>query len=237
MFKTLIEMFKKERPDLLEGIDIENIKEENVATIFGALLKEILDHKKTAQEAKESATTLAKEKKDAIDNAKENDLEEAIKVATAAVEALGVQETALDSVVKNENSLKQIMSLFEAKKYPLAIALASNFLKAAIKPLKKKEDPAKDKKTDKQLETRINELEKENKITACKAILEAILSGSKLPAAVQEKVKAQFSGSVFKEADLKESVKLEKATLAKLTESGDIIDLGDAGEAEITLRR
>ena len=238
MFKTLIEMFKKERPDLLEGIDIENIKEENVATIFGALLKEILDHKKTAQEAKESATTLAKEKKDAIDNAKENDLEEAIKVATAAVEALGVQETALDSVVKNENSLKQIMSLFEAKKYPLAIALASNFLKAAIKPLKKKkEEPDKDKKTDKELEARINELEKENKITACKAILEAILSGSKLPSAVQEKVKTQFAGIVFKEADLKEAVKLEKATLAKLTESGDIIDLGDVGEAEITLRR
>ena len=236
MFKTLIELFKKERPDLLEGIDIENIKEENVATIFGNLLKEILGHKQTATEAKESATTLAKEKQTAIDSAKENELEEAIKAATAAVAELGIKETALDSAVKDESSLKQIMSLFEAKKYPLAIALASNFLKAAVKP--KKKDPPKDNKdADKALETRIKELENSGKITACKAILEAILSGSKLPLAVQEKVRTQFTGRVFKEEDLKEAIKAEKTVLAKLTESGEIIDLGEEGEAQITLRR
>lgn len=237
MFKFLVNMFKEKRPDLLEGINVENIKEEDVAKIFASLLSEVMGHKKTAEEAKESAKKLAEDKQNVAEKAKETELEEAIKLATKAVEELELKENDLDKVLKNESSLKKIISLFEAKKFPLAVALIQKFFQASIKAPAKKTDPAKEGKDTKALEARIAQLEKEGKETICKNTLNTFLASSKLPAAIQEKVREQFSGSVFKESVLLHVIKSEKKALAKLTESGDIIDLGDVGEAEITLRR
>ncbi len=57
------------------------------------------------------------------------------------------------------------------------------------------------------------------------------LAASALPAPVQEKVRAQFAGRDFTEAELDGAIRLEAATLEKLTASGAVRGFGARAEA------
>jgi len=236
MFKELVELFKKSRPDLLEGIDAENMTEADAIKVFGKILAEAEASKKTAQEAKDAAAKLAKEKEDKAKDAKEAEVATAVAEATKALSEADVKENELNEAVKNEKVIKQIIDLFEAKKFPLALAMVQKVLKAAKKPEKKADTDLNKNKADKALEARLAQLEKDNKISACKNILTTLLASSKLPMAVQEKISKQFTGTVFEESTLVETIRTEKAVLGKLSESGEIIDLGDSA-MEINVRR
>lgn len=65
-------------------------------------------------------------------------------------------------------------------------------------------------------------------LQACSMTLAATLAASKLPEPVQDKLRASFTGVVFKEESLQAAIKAEKEMLDKLTASGSVSGAGDA---------
>lgn len=65
-------------------------------------------------------------------------------------------------------------------------------------------------------------------LQACSMTLSATLASSKLPEPVQDKLRASFTGVVFKEESLQAAIKAEKEMLDKLTASGSVSGAGDA---------
>ncbi len=63
-----------------------------------------------------------------------------------------------------------------------------------------------------------------------RALLTRRLSGSALPDAVKEKLRAQFAGRVFSESELNEAIRIESSTLEKLTASGALRGFGASVE-------
>ncbi|MBN2427108.1 MAG: hypothetical protein JXK94_02100 [Deltaproteobacteria bacterium] len=61
----------------------------------------------------------------------------------------------------------------------------------------------------------------------CTTLLQTELAGSKLPAAIQDKLKVQFGGKLFEVDDLQAAIRLEKETLDKMTGSGGVVGSGD----------
>lgn len=71
-------------------------------------------------------------------------------------------------------------------------------------------------------------------LLACSMTLTTTLANSKLPEPVQDKLRASFTGVVFKEESLQAAIKAEKEMLDKLTASGTV---QGAGEVRITTGR
>ena len=69
---------------------------------------------------------------------------------------------------------------------------------------------------------------KQMQLIACGMTLTASLTASKLPDAVQNKLRTQFKDNVFTEDNLQAAIKLEKETLDHLTASGAVYGAGDA---------
>jgi len=67
----------------------------------------------------------------------------------------------------------------------------------------------------------------EMRLLACSMNLTNTLAASKLPEPVQDKLRASFTGIVFKEESLQAAIKAEKEMLDKLTASGQVRGLGD----------
>jgi len=102
----------------------------------------------------------------------------------------------------------------------------------------KKPEPAdKDKDKDDQVKdalARVAKVEENIKKTASATILDQVLKASDLFEPVKEKIRNQYKDRIFEKKDLEESLKQEKATLAKLTESGNLTGLGQS-RVEVTL--
>lgn len=67
----------------------------------------------------------------------------------------------------------------------------------------------------------------EMKLVACGMKLDSLLAASKLPEAVQTKLRASFNGVVFQEESLQAAIKAEKECLDSLTASGVVTGAGD----------
>ncbi|MBC8018605.1 MAG: hypothetical protein H7X83_08820 [Verrucomicrobia bacterium] len=65
-------------------------------------------------------------------------------------------------------------------------------------------------------------------LMASGVILTSVLTASKLPEPVQDKLRASYSGKIFTEESLQAAVKAEKEMLDKLTASGTVSGAGDA---------
>lgn len=65
------------------------------------------------------------------------------------------------------------------------------------------------------------------RLVACGINLTSALTASKLPDAVQDKLRASFTGIVFEDASLQAAIKAEKEMIDRLTASGAIIGAGD----------
>ena len=81
---------------------------------------------------------------------------------------------------------------------------------------------------------RIAKVEEDIKKSQSAAILEEVLGQSDLFQPVKDKIRAQFKDRIFEKKDLEESLKAEKAVLAKLSESGNVRGLGQT-KVEVTL--
>lgn len=81
---------------------------------------------------------------------------------------------------------------------------------------------------------RIAKVEEDIKKSKSAAILEEVLSASDLFQPVKDKIRAQFKDKIFEKKDLEESLKAEKDVLAKLSESGNVKGLGQT-KVEVVL--
>ena len=250
MFKDIIGLLQKMRPALLEGVDIENITEDKLCEILEALLQEQDGDKQKKEEARIKAEKDKKEKEEAAKKAEAKDLEEAVKAAETAMAELDAKQKDLIEAQKNAANVQSVISLVKAGKLPLALALLQKTLKTKeadeeldefgnpIKKDKKKKKGEEDTESkESELEKKVEALLKQNKIKECKDLLKELLASSGLPEVVQSKISKRFSGTVFQESDVKEEIKSEKETLAKLSESGEIMDLGDGEGIEFSRQR
>jgi len=209
MFKKILEALKAWKPKLLESIDIANITEEEVLGIFESVLSEAKDKK--SEKTKELETLVGKIKDKKYDEA----------------------EQLLNAIIKvKEMTDEELMQLPDEKCTPEQLKKKQELLKAkqdteTAQEAKKKQDEA-DKKN-KDLEAKMADIDKKMKQRECKEMLELALSEANLPEPVKHKIRNSFETKIFQEADLKESIKIEQETLAKLVESGATIDLGDGG--------
>jgi len=92
-------------------------------------------------------------------------------------------------------------------------------LEMVAKLAEKKAEPVKESVTAVDKEFGKDALDRIKKME-CKVILEDALKESKLPDAIQAKIMKQFSGKVFEEKEIQESIKIEKEVYDQLVESG-----------------
>lgn len=255
MFEKLIKIIQESRPELLGGVDVKNITEDQVSEIMGKLMKEADDLHQKAEEEKTVAEEDKKKAEDVADAAKEKEaaeLDVAIEAATKAIDEFSAKESKLALAAKGKKMLEQVSTLVKNKSFPLATALLQKWVKEST-PEKKKEDnkdPEAEKrvqeaekrtkeaeKKNKDLETKVDDIIKTQKIAESRAVLSAQLDASNLPNPVREKLRKGFEGQIINETSIKESIRSEKDVLAALSKSGDIIDLGDGQTAEIRVGR
>lgn len=213
--KWLLETVKKDHPDLVESLDAENISDDQLITLFGKL-----------NESLESML-------------KEGLKEECYPMLSAIVAKL----ITLVKGDKKDEALK-ILQDMQAKieKYPAPQASKEE------KPEEKKpEEKSEEKKPEggdssaateaaKQAEAsakNAKELEEKAQMREAKALLLEKLAESDLPEPVKAKVRKSFEGRIFESKELEESIKDEKDTLAKLSETGQVQGLG-RGRVQIT---
>ncbi len=101
---------------------------------------------------------------------------------------------------------------------------------------KKESDPGDkgDEDPNKAALDRIAKVEEDMKKSRSAAILDELLAESDLFEPVKQKIRAQFKDKIFEKKDLQESLKAEKDVLAKLSESGNVQGLGQT-KVEVTL--
>ena len=218
MFRKILEALKAWNPKLLESIDIENITEEEVMGIFESVLTEAKTKKSDKVKDIESIISMMKEKK----------YDEAEKLLTEVVK---IKEMTDEELIKCDDA--ELTPAQKAKKAALLKAKADEEANKTTEAKKKQEEL--DKKN-KDLEAKMADIDKKLKQRECKEMLEVALSEGNLPEPIKNKIRNSFKDKVFQEAELKESVKIEQETLAKLIESGATIDLGD-GSSGIFVER
>ena len=223
MFKKLLEALKLYNPKIMESIDVNNITAEEVLSLFESVLKE----------AKEKNSDKVKEIEAIVGKMKDKKYEEA--------------ETLINSLVKTKEGKKELsdsdlLAAKEAELNPKQLKKKKELEKAKADAKEAEETAAKTKKEaedlkNKDLEGKMAALDKKIKQRECKDMLDLALDESKLPMAIQNKIRKTFASKVFESKDLKESIDLERSTLAKLIESGSHIDLGGDGGGGVFIQR
>ena len=217
MFKKILEALKAWNPKLLESIDVENITEEEVIGIFESVLKE----------AKEKKSSKVKDIEAIVAQMKDKKYDEAEKLLKKVTE----EEMSDEDLIKCPDEDCTPAQL-KRKKELLAKQNTDDTNKA--EEARKKQEEL-DKKN-KDIEAKMAALDDKIKKRECKELLELTLSEANLPEPVKNKIRNSFKSKIFQEAELKESVKIEQDTLAKLIESGATIDLGDGSSGAFVER-
>ena len=204
MFKRILESLKKFNSKILESVDIANITEEEVISIFESLVKE----------AKSKKSDKAKGLEDVVSKMKDKKYDEA--------------EALLNAIAKEkELSDDELLNTDDADLNPIQLKKKKELAKAqedgAATEAKKKEEL---EKKNKDLESKFDNIKKQLDIRECKEMLEVALGESNLPEVIKHKIRNSFKNKIFKESEIKESIKSERDTLAKLVESNAIVDFG-----------
>ena len=218
MFKKILEALRAWNQKLLEGIDIENITEEEVISIFESLVTE----------AKTKKSDKCKELEGIVKHLKDKKYDEAEKLLN---EVIKIKEMTDEELVKCDDA--DLTPAQKTKKAALLKAKADEEAKK-VAEAKKKQDELDNKNKD--LEAKMAAIDKKLKTRECKEMLELALSEANLPEPIKNKIRNSLKDKIFEEVDLKESIKIEQETLAKLVESGATIDLGDGASGAFVER-
>lgn len=240
--KLLIEKIKKLRPELLEGVKVEDITEEKAIELLEKAIKaaeespEEKEKKDLAARAKalglpETASKEEIEKAEAEKNQTPEEKAKAEKdkkdLSDRAVKIGLKPDATKDEVEKAEKekgvggdqkeNLANVMELVKAKKYDEALA--------ALKKMAGEGDAPVPEAVKKMMKT-VEEMQNKLAVADAEAVLKTALAKSKLPEEVRKKIADRYKGKVFETKTLDAEIKTEKDVLAKLSESGDV-DLGD----------
>lgn len=216
MFKKILEALKIWNPNLLASVDIENITEEEVISIFESL----------ATEAKEKKSDKTKEIEAIVAKFKDKKYSEAETLLNALISMKEMTDKdllAADDSALNPVQLKKKKELVKANK-------ETNDLVAETKKNADLE------KKNKDLEGKLDNIDKKLAVRECKELLEVALGESNLPEIIKNKIRNSFKNKVFKESEMKESIKAEREVLSKLVESKAILDFGDGVEGSFVER-
>jgi len=204
--KKLIEMLKEKHADLVEGIDSENVTDEQ----FVVLMETAVADGKVEEILKEGFVADAIEK--LLKLVKDAKALAVLKDLSARLKKYGYPYPAKTQASEEEKKDEKP----EEKKEE--------------KPEEKKEDS----KEMKEMKEAIAKMERENALAKSQAILSEVLAEAKLLEPVKEKIRKQFADKIFKKDELQEAIKIEKDVLAKLSESGNVKGLGQS-RVEVTL--
>ena len=244
--KKRIEMIKKLRPEILEGVNIDTLNEETATALFEKALKAEEDpaekeKKELADKAKslglpETATKeeveKAEKEKAAAAAAGGGDAEKEKKDLEARATKVGLKSDASKEDIEKaeaaaggdgkdtdvKEDLKSVMELVKQKKFDQALAMLKQMVGEGG-------DTAGQEAVKKLMKT-VEGMQNKIAVTEAEVILKSTLSKSKLPEEVRKKIADRYKGRVFEAKDLETEVKIEKDVLAKLSESGEV-DLED----------
>ncbi len=216
MFKKILECLKRWNPKLLESVDIANITEEEVTSIFEAL----------AKDAKEKKSAKTKEIEAIVGKFKDKKYDEAETLLNALI---SMKEMTDDELIKADDSTLSPEDLAKKK------ALIKQQTDDANQTAEAKKQTALEKKN-KELEGKLDSINNKLAVKECKELLEVALDESNLPDVIKNKIRNSFKNKVFKESEIKESVKAERTVLAKLVESNVVLDFGDGVEGSFVER-
>lgn len=208
MFKKLLASLKAWNPKLLESVDIANITEEEVISIFESLVTE----------AKNKKSDKCAELEAIVKNIKEKKYEEAEK---ALANIAKVKEMTDEELVKAPD---EILSSEQLKKKKELLKAQADAAAGQTEAQKKQ---AEMEKKNKDLEAKLENIDNQLKVRECKELLELALSESNLPEPIKGKIRNSFKSKIFKESELKEAIKAERDTLAQLIESKAIVGFGE----------
>lgn len=232
--KKLIGMVR-ENPEILglkEGETVEGKSDDEVLE----LLTSVMGAKKT-QEAEETEEEKKKKKEEEEKKKAQESEEEKEKVAKEAEEQKAKEaaevkanfEKAVKEGAISPEALGKVAELIKAGKADEALKMIQSLMTPAQEST---EDPPADppENVSEAMKKKMEEVDKIieiGKVRESMHILTDTLNSDKvLPEVVKEKIKNQFKDKVFEEDDLKESIKLEKEVLSKLSESGEVKGMG-----------
>jgi len=207
--KKLYEYAKKFHESLIEGIDPENITEEQEYSLIKSLI--------------ENEDFLNKEK---------DEIKEANPFASDMIDRL------IELVEKGEKAdaiklLKQLKTKVKGYTYPAKAAQVSPPVETppvqTPPPADTSEATKKMIEDFKKQQDELNAILETAKVNASKVLLEKKLGESKLPEVIQRKLRKQFDGQPVEESKIIESIKEEVDIVSALRGSGQVNGLGDTG--------
>lgn len=249
--KTLLGILTKLEPSLVEGLDADNITEDQLLEMADALHEK--DEFYTEAQALEAKgpfmrSVIAK----LITLLKGDKKDQALKVLTELQAKL--KDYTYPSPAKDDKTKdSEVITLEDLFPADVDESAYTECMKTQMKAGKSMKDAAKickvtckkkesgdghgDGDSDKDVKAavaRITKVEEDIKKSQSAAILEQVLTASDLFEPVKEKVRKQFADRIFEKKDLEESLKQEKDVLAKLSESGNLKGLGQS-RVQVTL--
>ena len=207
MFEKILEAMKKLLPNLFASVDIKNVTQEEIIGVLESLEK---THKQS------------KTVESVIGMIKENKLGDAQALAEGKVKEAEEEDTDKDEKEEKKKTLtdEELVKAPDSELTPEQIAKKKELI-AKKDEDKGDEDPAKE------LEAKMKAYEEKLQMRECKEMLRDLIGESKLPQPIKDKIAQSFAGRIFKESSLKESIKVERETLAKLFDNSSMLDIGD----------
>ena len=261
--EQLIEMIKKLRPELLEGVNVEEIKEADLQKILEKALKgqekpaddaavaekkkrEDLDARaiKVGLSAGASEEEIIKKEKEL--EAKKNTDADSKDKDEATQKADDAAEEAKKKAEKDGKSKEEIKKIEEAAKGEATLSqvvsllkekksgIALEILQGWMAEASKKDGSFPFKSQVDDILKKFSQLDNKMAIVECNKLLDGLLQESKLPEPIKKKMEKRFKGKNFEKKDLETALQEEIDTMAELTEAGDVdID----GEPDIRIGR
>lgn len=252
----LIEMLKKLRPELLEGVNVDELQEAELEKLLAKAMQEddadaqkkaLAERAKAvglpetateaqiveAEKAKKDEEEKKKKKKEEDDDmACESKVQEAVDVevkkAQDRAKADGLNEAETMKLVEEAKGQATLNQVIGLLKGK-KYALAMNVLQKWMSAYPKASPY---KKEAEELMKKISAMDDKLAISECGKILDKHLKESRLPDIVKKKVEKRFSGTKFDEKSLQEALKEETDILASLAKEGDV-DLGEFADVHV----
>ena len=200
-YKKVFDLLKASKPELVEGIDPENILVEQAIK----MMKELIQEKETPELFKERAgfyTEMFDQLITLLSAKKVEDALNLVKDLQAKLKAYGYGYPYAGYGYPYAQKAKEAEAAKE---------------KAAKEAKEKAAQEAKEKK-DKEVLKQMDELETKIKIRECAITLSETLQEAKLDKPIQDVIEARFKGKIFEKAELDEAIKSLREAVAKVVE-------------------
>lgn len=228
-FKQLWEMVKGIKEELVDGVNSEELTEDQQVKFLQCVLEsETFPPKFTEKEkVQEAAPFISATFDRLIEMLKGNKVQEAIKMIQELKEKMdkaGYPSVAQPGAAPAAQAPAQAAA-------PASAAAAAAAPASAVAPAVPAgtEEAKKVIEDFKKQQVELNKILETVKVNASKVLLEKKLSESKLPEVVQRKLRKQFDGQTMEESKIIESIKEEVDVVSALRGSGQVSGLGDSG--------